>query len=379
MRIPEEIPGRVQFGGETVERRDIARYPFVKAAREAIQEWGVTPEEIASEVLYAGVRRRGVERLKCAIEGVEIPPAPLRREEEIMAELLSYVYSRMIVSAIAEPYLLQWHAHAESDLTYRYLMADSTKEGERPSRWRVVVEVAEELNLEISVNEESFVANLGRPQEVWMHFTSFLRHSTRLSGKEWRLINREVKRGWVRLRWEEFLRLLREGARERYSSTLTAILTPKIVDVMEDDIREVEALARERRERYKPKPLKVVELECFPPCMKRILAMIQGGENPPHHARFALTTFLHSLGMGEEEIVRTFSSTPDFDESMARYQVRHILGITSGTEYSTPECSTMKSYNICYDPDALCNKEWMKHPLTYYRVKCKNLGKTKEG
>jgi len=32
----------------------------------------------------------------------------------------------------------------------------------------------------------------------------------------------------------------------------------------------------------------------------------------------------------------------------------------------------MKSYNICFDMDDLCRKDWMKHPLTYYRIKGKS-------
>ena len=31
----------------------------------------------------------------------------------------------------------------------------------------------------------------------------------------------------------------------------------------------------------------------------------------------------------------------------------------------------MKTNGICYNPDSLCEQEWMNHPLTYYRVKSK--------
>ena len=55
----------------------------------------------------------------------------------------------------------------------------------------------------------------------------------------------------------------------------------------------------------------------------------------------------------------------------ARYQVEHITGKTSGTEYTPPGCDTMKSNSICFNPDSLCNKEWMNHPLSYYRIKGK--------
>jgi len=75
--------------------------------------------------------------------------------------------------------------------------------------------------------------------------------------------------------------------------------------------------------------------------------------------------------MDSSDILEAFSTAPDFDTSKSEYQIKHITGESSGTEYSTPECSTMKSYGICFDPDELCGRDWMKHPLSYYRAKGK--------
>jgi len=87
----------------------------------------------------------------------------------------------------------------------------------------------------------------------------------------------------------------------------------------------------------------------------------------PHTGRFAIVSFLHTIGLNADKIMELFSTAPDFDASKSEYQVRHITGEISGTEYSPPECSTMKSYGICYNPDRLCQQEWMTHPLKYYR------------
>ncbi len=100
---------------------------------------------------------------------------------------------------------------------------------------------------------------------------------------------------------------------------------------------------------------------------QHLLEMTRVSENVPHSGRFALVAFLHTLGMDSDEILQTFSTAPDFDESKSRYQVDHITGEISGTEYTPPECSTMKSYGICFNPDGLCRK--IKHPLSYYRAK----------
>jgi DNA primase large subunit len=71
--------------------------------------------------------------------------------------------------------------------------------------------------------------------------------------------------------------------------------------------------------------------------------------------------------LGNEEIYRVFGDVPDFAADVTRYQIEHITGTSSPTEYTPPECSTMKSYGICPGPDRICLT--IKHPLSYYRIK----------
>jgi DNA primase large subunit len=71
--------------------------------------------------------------------------------------------------------------------------------------------------------------------------------------------------------------------------------------------------------------------------------------------------------MSADEIIKLFGTSPDFDESKTRYQVEHITGKISGTEYTPPECDTMRTYGICIDADSLCKR--ISHPLSYYSKK----------
>jgi DNA primase large subunit len=74
--------------------------------------------------------------------------------------------------------------------------------------------------------------------------------------------------------------------------------------------------------------------------------------------------------MNSEQILALFSQSPDFDESKSMYQIKHITGELNGTDgYTPPECSTMKTNGICFEPDNLCGNEKVNHPLTYYRIK----------
>jgi len=101
--------------------------------------------------------------------------------------------------------------------------------------------------------------------------------------------------------------------------------------------------------------------------MYNLLAQIQNHENVPHMGRFAIVSFLHHIGMNNEEIYRVFGDVPDFAADVTKYQIEHITGTTSATEYTPPECSTMKSYGICPGPDRICLR--IRHPLSYYRIK----------
>ena len=118
-------------------------------------------------------------------------------------------------------------------------------------------------------------------------------------------------------------------------------------------------------------PVGTLDINKLPPCMKDILANIQAGENVPHMGRFALVSFLHSLKLSTNDILKLFSRAPDFEEDRTRYQIEHISGSISSTEYTPPGCEKMRTYGICPQDkiDALCKK--IRHPLSYYKRKWK--------
>ncbi len=103
----------------------------------------------------------------------------------------------------------------------------------------------------------------------------------------------------------------------------------------------------------------------LPPCMKNILSKIESSENPSHHERFALASFLVNIGLEIDSILEIFRKTPDFNERIARYQVEHISGLRgSRRKYLPYNCDNMKSLGICPIND-YCSGG--KNPLTIYR------------
>jgi DNA primase large subunit len=87
--------------------------------------------------------------------------------------------------------------------------------------------------------------------------------------------------------------------------------------------------------------------------------------------RFALVSFLNSLRLDTNNILKLFSSAPDFEEEKTRYQIEHITGDKSSTSYTPPGCDKMRTYGICSieEIDEICKKK--RHPLNYYKAKWK--------
>ncbi len=194
-----------------------------------------------------------------------------------------------------------------------------------------------------------------------IRISSYLRGAVRIRDEKWRLLNRELERGWVLVSSRELIRLLEEFLREKLEEPLPVELPEYILE----EVRKIQVKSEvERIDVSLP-----VRLECIPPCMKKILSDLQKGVNVPHTARFAITAFLLNIGMDVDSIVELFSSAPDFDEEKTRYQVEHIAGQRGkGSEYICPSCETMKTYHNCY---ADCK---VLSPLTYYYRKVRKLG-----
>jgi DNA primase large subunit len=108
----------------------------------------------------------------------------------------------------------------------------------------------------------------------------------------------------------------------------------------------------------------------FPPCIQRVIDMIQKHENPTHMGRFAMVSFLNEIGMSETEIASIFQTVRDFDLSQTMYQIEHISGKQGTPAYKCPACDTMQTNGLCLGQNnSLCKK--VKHPLGYYQAKHK--------
>lgn len=329
-----------------------AKYPFLKDSAKYLRDTGVSLDQLVTGVAYERARYLGRDRVMEALEEGKIDDHPMRSKVDATVELLSYPVARMIVSAVADPVFVRRYAIAEAKKADERLRMEDTP---------FIMRVANEFGLEVSQDDGSLSVN----------FADFLRFSSTMRDKSWKLVNQRVVRGRVLVTKYRLVRLIQQMLTDKMVSELPLEVNDQILESFAKDIHEIRRVLEERKAEHRAKETGRLSIVRFPPCMKKLLSMMQAGENVPHSGRFALVTFLHGLDMDSKDILEAFSTAPDFDPSKSEYQIKHITGESSGTEYSTPECSTMKSYGICFDPDELCGRDWMKHPMMYYRAKGK--------
>ncbi|BAB59698.1 hypothetical protein [Thermoplasma volcanium GSS1] len=204
----------------------------------------------------------------------------------------------------------------------------------------------------------------------------FVKYASRVTGSQYRLSNQSVIKGIVYCQKDVAIKILRESFVSNMFKVIDSIDQTTASPVLSDQTDSINEL----REFYKKSVYAKLTIgrgntKAFPPCMKEIIRNLHEGINVPHMGRLAIASFLHKVGYTEDEIVEYFRNAPDFDESITRYQIKHLSGEISGVEYSPPKCETMRSNHLCFmDDDKLCHQDWMKHPLTYYEVKSRRLG-----
>jgi DNA primase large subunit len=336
----------------------LARFPFLPGAAEHVEQAGPKLDELLFDRAYARVRERGLERVERALRDADIPAVAIASDAEALVELLSYGVGRMVVACMGMPYAARRSAMAEAKLAHARLL----QEDEATVRL-----VAATLGLKL--------------QEGKVHVSDFLKHSVAFKEPAWKLVNQPLRAGWVELDKARLARLCQEAVRQRVELAASREPSPEMVRAFEEHVPGLRKLAEEQLARFQGGELGPVRLELLPPCMARLLAQLQQGVNVPHTGRFAVTSFLHTIGMGSEEIMRLFAQAPDFKEDMTRYQVEHITGKSSGTEYTPPGCASMVTWGLCpmeekprEERDPVCVKPRMTHPLIYYRIRAQRAG-----
>jgi DNA primase large subunit len=332
-------------------KNDYAKYPFLRAAAKYVRIPDLKVQDLTDPSLKS-VLERAEERLREAILGALVS-RNLQHDADV--EIMSFPVAIMLAIATEDSFIKKRYALAEANQTYEDL-----KE-ERKER---VVEFAGNFGWKLEKND---LGNI--PFEFSMSFTDFLRNTTHLRDKHWKLVNRILSGGKVYLGIDEVARLLKEEVQRYIEGRLEVKELPKfpqnIMDVAERIKKlKMEIIGKEEMEGFP----KIIVQEAFPPCVKALYASFSSGRHLSHIGRFTLTSFLINIGMPPEKAIDLFRSFSDYSERMTRYQVEHIAGERgSRTKYTPPKCETLQTHGICVNQGELCRG--VHHPLGYYQRK----------
>ena len=273
------------------------------------------------------------------------------RTKEI--EIFSFPISVMLVAATENSFIKRRYALAEAKRASELLTEEDNEK---------LIEISKAFNWDVELlkNESPFI--------IALPLNKFLKNSIGFHDKAWKLVNQKMINGKVYLTKQKFARLLEEEIRKYVESRLDINIKSLPGSVMNRVIR-LKKMALEKQEEIRIQEMpERVELEAFPSCIIGVYNRVKAGRPASHMGRFALTSFMLSIGMTSEDVFKFFRSVSDFNERMTRYQVEHIAGVRgSRTKYIPPRCDTLRTHGICHTTDEKCKR--IRHPLAYYRRK----------
>jgi DNA primase large subunit len=344
-------------------RRLHARYPFLRASREAVEAADVELGELFAE--GGPAVERGRERVERALLAGDVT-TETRRSPRV--ELLSYPVARVLVSLLDTPGAVGKYAAAEATLAHRRFTEDFDDDARLQSTDR------ERLSLEAFLRDFDLGGRVHPTGEgdFLVDVTAYLQLATSLEGGRWRLVSRDLHEGRVPVRRTELYTLLREAVRRRVEDGLPLSVPEAVAEALTS---EVNALRTAVADVTPEQPPAVVDPESFPPCVEALLSGAESGDLDVR-GRFALVSFLSGLDIDADELV-SFCGDGEEAESL-RYQFDRLAD-ERGAAFPPPSCATMQAFGLCVSPeerDELCAE--IAHPLSYYTRRVREEG-TLEG
>jgi DNA primase large subunit len=354
-----------------------AKYPFFASAREAVASAGVSlPDLVAADAPAVERARERVER--ALLEGTvaaESGAFPGESAYDVQAELLSYPIARILVSLLDSDPAIEKYAAAEAGTAMERVRRDLESDDELRSVSAATValdDMLAEFDLADAVRPDAAAVGgagggsgtaaggSGRdPDQYWIGVGPYLRLTSSEWGDSWRLVNRAVAAGEVRVSRDELLTALEAAVEGRVAEGLPFEVDEPIAGELESRVADLRRLLSERT--Y-AEPPDVVAPALFPPCMTNLIEKAERDVTLSSAESFALMAFLVGIGMTPDEVV-AFCADTSLDAEGIRYQTEYLTD-ERGTQYPPPTCETLANYGICHNEDD--HMQVAADPLSYY-------------
>ena len=332
-------------------RNDLAKYPFLKETAEYIKPLDLQIDDLTSMGMDQ-ILKRAEERVNEAILYRRIT----RNIQNTALEISSFPVALLLVIATENSLIKKRYALAEAKQS-------SSDLANEPKEKILKVSLDFDWKIKLTPKESS-----DSPSEFIIYFTDYLRNTTHLHDKKWKLTNSILSKGNIYLNKKDVARLLEEEVRRRIEKRLDA-KAPKFPAEFTLIAERIKKLAQETIGQSELDEMpKIVVQAAFPPCINALYTDAAQSHHLSHIGRFTLTSFLVNIGMTPETLNELFKTFSDYNERLTRYQIEHIAGERgSGTRYTSPQCSILQTHGVCKNKDEICRRIY--HPLAYYKRK----------
>ncbi|TRO51162.1 hypothetical protein E2P61_06965 [Candidatus Bathyarchaeota archaeon] len=335
----------VEFSKLTIS--DSLKYPFLPMARKFIANLGLDFDTITS---LPEIRNRAKQRISSTFLSENDFSEKTGKFYQI--ETAIYALAILYLTGIAEPILTEKFALFEAQKVNRHLKNEKNSD--------IILEIAKAFNWNVKKNDDGSFA---------VHFAKFLETSTRgrlHHDSIWKLVNRILEKGLVRVSPRELARLLQEDVKNQIEKSAKQELG-KVPEQIQNDIDEIKADFLKRKPQFE-EVLQVIKAQesDYPPCITALMNRTSEGHHLSHVERFTLVTYLLRQGISVDTIVKMFSNVSDFKEDKTRYQVEHLSGVRMGKEpYMPYNCSSLQTHNVCSGANnPICRT--IRNPLSYH-------------
>jgi len=310
---------------------EIVKYPFLAEAGKYLSDKGFSLEQFGTDPDLKKIVNMAFERIKIAAEGKIYSSDVAQNDSSLPMEVFSFLIAVILLKLTGMHTLIRRFSLAEARRSERFLEKDLSNYKDK-TKEQLALKIMDDLfSIKIQKQEDDFIISI----------SNYLKHSINFHEREWKLINRKIANGSVLLTSHETVRLVRKEIDLYISSKIHSANTPDMIQGFQEYVDRLKVLAKKFE-------VKIVESTEYPPCIKHAIEVLEKGENLSHSGRFMLATFLLGKGQTVEQIAPLFKNAPDYNEKVTLYQLNHLSGKISTTQYACPSCEKLKSQDLCF-------------------------------
>lgn len=300
----------IKFGS-----KDLIKYPFLKDSKEYLS--GFSVESIGNDKQLKPVFDRAFDRIMSSIYGNSYTESTSVHEE-----ILSFFVALVMLRITNVTFFSKKFAMSEAMKSQKHMEKD----------------LALNPRMIYGILFEFFGVDMEHDGDNYkIKVADYLKHSVNFKDLPWKLVNRDVRKGYVYLDRHDAVRLFRNEL--QYQIQQRIMNSPRVGNMPMFESYVGELLKKAEQFNVQPPDL----IKDIPPCVKDALNTMENGENLAHSGRFLIASFYMTRGASVDDVIGYFKKAPDFNERVTRYQLEKIRD----GEYKCPGCDKLNTQGLC--------------------------------